>query len=306
MSSLHPHWDSEGEEVPVTVRTPSEGSESIPENAKTISRQPAAIVGMLVVMAIGYIFVQGVESLTGQVASDNTSTTVHITDNGLDPARLEVEHGQTITWVNEQGIPHILESDTLCSDTGFCLQTKTLFEGESDNFTITLDIPAGTYAYTSATSASIEGEIVITTTATEDFREVTSLLDNDFFGNTPVDSPFDAEFNNQAPAPIPTPSPAQQNTITTSVNTQQNIPRNPYTADSTRIHPFDGQGNPIESAFDDIPQQEVTAPPMINSNGRSPIRQPETGAGGLWFIVFGSIAMLWHLSRHCFRKTYQF
>ena len=142
MSNLHPHWESEGADVPVRAREDEPKTDnSIPENAKTVSRQPAAIVGMITVIAIGYIFFQGVESLTGQVSSGDQQKNVVITADGLSPVTLEVEHGQTITWTNNQAIPHILESQELCSDTGYCLQTKTLFQGESDNFTILLAYP---------------------------------------------------------------------------------------------------------------------------------------------------------------------
>lgn len=298
MSNLHPHWESDGAEIPVHVRdekTERTNINSLPDNAKTVSRQPAAIVGMITVIALGYLFFQGVESLTGQVAGDSHVKTVSITENGLDPAILEIEHGDTITWTNNQAIPHILESTSLCSDTGYCLQTKTLFQGESDNFTITLDIPAGSYDYTSATSSEIQGTIIITTTPADDFQDITSLLDNSIFGNTPInDSPP------QANSPFPPSFPQ----ATTTVNT--GIPQNPYTADSTRVHPFDGDGNPIESAFGDIPNTQTTTAPRVNNNGRGPIRQPETGAGGTLFILIGSIVALWLVSKRCFEKTYNF
>lgn len=300
MTNLHPHWESDGAEVPVRAREESTPATPMPENAKTVSRQPAAIVGMITVIAFGYIFFQGVDSLTGQVANSERVKTVMITESGLSPETLEIEHGDTITWTNEQAIPHILESQTLCSDTGYCLQTKTLFQGESDNFTITLDIPAGSYEYTSATSADILGTIIVTTTPADDFQDVTSLLDNSIFGNTPInDTPVDT-----TPPPPSTPFPPANPNPTAPLNT--GIPRNPYTADSTRVHPFDADGNPIESAFGDIPSPQPSTAPRVNTNGRGPIRQPETGAGGILFILLGSIAGLFYATKHCFEKTYRF
>ncbi|PIR54315.1 hypothetical protein COU75_01550 [Candidatus Peregrinibacteria bacterium CG10_big_fil_rev_8_21_14_0_10_42_8] len=295
MPNLHPHWESDGTEIPVHTREEKQDSHTMPRNAKAVSRQPAAIVGMITVMAFGYLFFQGVESLTGQVAGNSRIKTVTITENGLDPAILEIEHGDTITWTNTQAIPHIIESTSLCSDTGYCLQTKTLFQGESDNFTITLDIPAGSYDYTSATSSDIQGTIIITTTPADDFQDITSLLDNSIFGNTPIDNaPL------QPNAPIPTAVPEAAGITNTS------IPRNPYTADSTRIHPFDSKGNPIESAFGDIPNTQTASVPRVNTNGRGPISQPQTGAGGTLFILLGSIIVLWIVTKQCFEKTYHF
>ncbi len=295
MTNIHPHWESEGKDVPVKVRQTEKKGPKIPQNAQVVSRQPAAIVGMITVIAAGYLFFQGVESLTGQVA-ESGSKTVTITEDGLSPAILEVEHGETVSWTNMQSIPHILESSTLCSDTGYCLQTKTLFEGESDNFTITLDMPAGSYEYTSATSSDIQGQIIITTTAAPNFEEITSVLDHGIFGN---------DFSNDPPPSTPLPS-TPTNTIAATNVPQQNIPRNPYTADSQRVHPFDEEGNPIESAFGEIPQETISQAPLVNSNGRGPMRQPETGAGGLFAIIAGSVLLLWYATAHCFRKTYHF
>jgi len=278
MSNLHPHWDSNGEDIPVTVR-----EHNVPKDAKTVSRQPAAIVGILTVIAGGYVFFQGVTSLTGQVINEDHLKVIHITTEGLDPSTIEVEHGDTITWQNDQATPYALHSDTLCSDTGFCLQTKSLAEGESDNFTITIDMPAGSYAYMSDES-DLQGNIIITTTATTDY--------NTIFDNTPpapvTQSPFD--------------TPDTQALGTTAVTT--NIPFNPYTEDSQRIHPFDTQGNPIESAFGDLPTQNNPAP-IVNRNGSSPLSQPSTGAGGTWLLILGSVLFLWYATRHNFEKGYQ-
>ena len=291
MPNIHPHWESDGEEIPVHVHEAKDQHVTVPEDAKPVSRQPAAIVGILTVIAGGYVFFQGVTSLTGQVINEDRRKIVQITEQGLDPAIIEVEHGDTITWQNTQATPYTFVSDTLCSDTGFCLHTKNLSEGDSDNFTITMDMVAGTYAYQS-TESSVHGSVVITTTATNDH--------NTIFDNAP---PAPVPQETEPPQSLsPFDAPDAQVLATTEVTT--NIPYNPYTANSQKIHPFDSQGNPIESAFEDIPTQNTPAP-LINRNGRSPVSQPTTGAGGIWLLVLGSILFLWYATRHHFEKSYQ-
>jgi plastocyanin len=284
MSNIHPDWQSE-EDVPVPVTVKDEENASV-----QISRRPAAIVGMLLVVGIGFSFFRGVENLTGQL-SGNTQT-IRITENGFEPDRLEVEHGQTITWMNEQDVPHIVESGTLCSDTGFCLMTNTLFKGDSDNFTITPDMPSGSYQYTSTIVDGVSGEIVIVTDVADDFVDISEILGNDFFGEsvattTPPPSGFDSQDFSTAPARNPS-----------------GLPTNPYAIGNERIHPFDSSGDPIPEAFGDEPtntQQNAAAANAIRE-GRGPIRQPETGAG-VWAVILGSTAGLYWVTRNSFAKT---
>lgn len=289
MRDIHPHWEAD---EPVEVRVKDRSAEQAPVTPEAseptvVSRRPAAIVGMLAVLALGYGFFQGVDSLTGQVTPSGPS--VRITDTGIVPASLNVEHGQTVTFVNETVDEHRIESGTLCSDTGYCLQTGVLNAGQSATFTITPDMRSGTYDYASVGSAELRGSIVIVTETVDDFTDLSSVLQDSFLDEirqNPVPS---------APAP------------TTFVAAAGTLPRNPYTVGSERLHPFDGEGDPIPEAFGDtdetVRSAATTAAQTTFAQTRGPLRQPETGAG-VWIVVVCSILVLWRVTKHHFAVRY--
>lgn len=294
MRDIHPAWQHEDDEpVPVTVHEHATPKERTPKATQQISRRPAALVGMALVIGIGFTFFKGVEGLTGQLASNDA--TVHITENGFDPSYIEVEHGQTITFVNDSNVPHIVESKTLCSDTGYCLLTSTLFNGDNDNFTITPDMQAGTYDYASVIASDMTGQIAIVTDAVDDFVEVSDIVANDFFSDpvhttTPPPTPTGFDPADFAPAP-------QQ--------AEARLPTNPYTVNSDRMHPFDSSGDPIPEAFGDAPSttadiQRQRAATAIAS-GRGPISQPQTGFP-VWLALGGSILGLTISTRSAFAQ----
>jgi len=295
MSNIDPVWQSEDDEpVPVTVKE-TDPTKEVDLTGVHVSRRPAALVGMLVVIGIGFSFFRGVDSLTGQLASEGLEQTIRITAEGFLPTAAEVEHGQTIIFVNDQDIPHIIESETLCSDTGFCLMTSTLFNGDQDTFTITPDIQPGRYEYFSSISSELIGEIVVVTQTVDDFIDIDAVIGNDFFAE-PVGTTTPPPSNAEGFNPLDfSPPPPPQNT---------GLPTNPYAVGSERIHPFDGAGNPIPEAFgdepSDAPQSAVAA--NVIREGRGPIRQPETGAG-VWVVILGSIAGLYAVTRNAFAKT---
>ncbi|MCB9808590.1 cupredoxin domain-containing protein [Candidatus Peribacteria bacterium] len=256
MDNLHPHWQEEEEGQPVPVRA---------KETQTVSRQPAAIFGVLLVVGLGLFFFRGAHTLQGQATP--TGPTITISDEGMLPNRLEVEHGQTITFINNQDILQSIQSNTLCSDTGYCLETKQLMRGDSDTFTITPDMRSGPYEFASSVSGDIRGVIIIVTDTVDDFVDLASTLDANIFDEE-VASPQAVE--------------------------QVGIPRNPYTVDSERIHPFDNTGTPIDAAFGDAPGTYQAQATFAQSQG--PLRQPETGAGGISALVVLSILILWRLN----------
>lgn len=272
MSNIHPDWQAE-DEMPIQVSV-----KNTPPAQKQISRRPAAIVGMLLVLGAGFSFFRGTELLTGQLA-DTIENTITITDDGFLPDSLEVTSGDTITWNNEQDTPHILESDSLCRENGECLLTSTLFKGDSDTFTITPDIPAGTYQYHSSIVGDLIGEIVITSDAT--------FITTDEYFQDALDTPS---------TPTPTPTPVAAEAIPDSPSP---LPSNPYAIGNDRMHPFDNLGNPIPEAFDD--DAYSTPEPVRYTNGKGPVRQPESGAD-VWVILIGSIAGLWYVTRSAFAR----
>ena len=286
-SSLHPHWQDDEQPVEVHAKEPEPqaSEESDAPQGVAISRRPAAIVGMVAVIGIGFTLFGGFDALEGQVAGSQNS--IAITTRGFEPSSLTVAYGQTITWTNNQDIPHILESQTLCSNTGFCLQTKTLFNGDSDTFTITPDINPGTYEYYSSISENVRGTIVVQEEAEDEFDDFADLLEQEFDPQSP--SPFGNFAAPPAAEPLP-PAPVP-NAVA--------LPSNPYTVGSTKIHPFDSSGEPIPEAFGDDPNEERRQDIAQRSMRRTgpPPTQPETGAPVLIGVFLLAVAAMWATSK---------
>ncbi len=273
---MHPHWQSD-EEVPVRV-VERVNAPPNPEVGQMllISRRPAAIIGIVLVLGLGFFFFHGVDALRGQLGNEESEERIiRIGTGGPLPRRLEVEHGQTITWVNDLETPVSFASQTLCSDTGFCLQSGILLPGDEMHFTITPDIRSGPYAYASADAPELRGEVIVITETVEDFA--TRSAADDFIGN-PLDS-----------------VPAEQAGTQPPVASVQ-IPRNPYTVTGDKTHPFDSSGEPIPEAFGESSRAPMS--PLLSVNNR-PMRQPQTGPG-VWIVIALSIVVLWHFTRDCF------
>ncbi len=262
MHNIHPHWQEE-DDAPVEVH--------VKPTTKTqaISRRPAALFGMVVVIGLGFVFFRGVDALRGQVGS---GPTVLITENGIIPERIEVEHGQTIMFINDKQDPQSIVSQTLCSNTGFCLQTESINNGEAATFSIMPDMQSGEYAYTVNGTNDLAGTIAIVTDTAEDFVDFASVFDD------PSPPPMQEQPD---PSPQPTsffddPVPA-----TTEATTQSAIPTNPYT---------------IGSQYNQEPAQVA----FTQTGG--PIQQPETGAGTTIIFALSILALLW-CTRDAFAKV---
>lgn len=290
MSSVHPHWEATDTEkssvdLPVNKVSVTGGAE--------VSRRPAAIVGMLLVTIVGYLFFWGVDNLTsqlgGQVTQSGNEITVRITPTGVEPVVVQVSPGQTLRFRNEQDTPHIIESAALCSDTGFCLRTDTLFNGDSDTYTITQDIPTGTYNFSSATDSSLIGQIMVTNTTANQFTDIRDIIEDSIAGNSIFNQ---VNTTTQAPpAGLQAAAPG--------------VPTNPYSVDSNRQHPFDSDGNPIASVFgdDDIlpdpPRQETQVLVQQVDSPQPALSQPTTGSGStaIAVAIFTSLMLLWWFVR---------
>lgn len=160
MAHQNQSWHITEDEAEVPVRIVSQTSEK--NTVRPVSRKPAAIVGIVLATAIGALFTfdKSDFEFMGQVTPEQT---IRITNSGLEPQLVTVEPGETITWINEQQIPHYLVSDTLCSsgDTN-CMSTETAFQGQEITYTIPTNIAAGAYTYFSPTDTNIIGTISIT------------------------------------------------------------------------------------------------------------------------------------------------
>lgn len=169
MTMIHPHWQATEDDdsvvaVPVDSVNTAEAPAAVmgkPMTVRTASRKPAAIVGILLVLGMGYAAMGGDFSLPGQVAA--STVTVTLTKDGPVPESLSVQPGMTVEWKNDDTIPHVLSFDTLSSG-GKPLETSPIFPGSTSTMLVPATAKAGTYGYLSKTS-DLSGEIVIAAAA---------------------------------------------------------------------------------------------------------------------------------------------
>ena len=159
MTPMHPHWQSTEDEQIVPVRAKTDDRRPI-----RVSRAPAAAVGIaLMVGAVAYSF-GGLGDLIGQLTNPTPDVTVHLKQDGPDPTPATIKPGQTIRWVNDDQIPHVLTSTTLPTSDGKPFSTPSVFPNDDAFYTAPAGAPEGTYDYISQTSPDFSGQIVISAT----------------------------------------------------------------------------------------------------------------------------------------------
>lgn len=291
MDTIHPHWRATDDDQNIVISKPSPAPAPQFPQHKSVSRRPAALAGIALVLGIGIYFMRDSLDVQGQVSAP---LTVHVTDTGFEPAQITVKQGDTITFMNDSPVPQVIESDTLCSSTGYCLYTSTLFPGDTENFTITQEFNPGTFTYTSTSNGETTGEIVIAGTSTTvpeqprmQFQPVTTSIAQAVTGTGPFDNLPIASTGN-------TRSSGLADDFLTNPNQPiipASIPQNPYALGSDRVHPFDANGEPIESLFDSTP----------HSGAPRPISQPETGPG-LWAVILLSFGGIFVAARRSLKQ----
>jgi plastocyanin len=145
MTVLHPHWSATDHDED--------------RHPKIVSRRPAAIVGILLVIGFTVIFFRGLGSLRAQL--DESAQTIRITSNRPDPRIITVHPGEEVRFINEQeGIPHIFTSDTLETDSGL-LYTSHILPGSDLSIVISHNATIGAHTYVSLTSPDLSGQIIV-------------------------------------------------------------------------------------------------------------------------------------------------
>jgi plastocyanin len=306
MSEIHPDWHTlEEDEMLVSVRAvnePKAEKEKAPAKKRvhttTVSRRPAAVFGILMVMGTTTLFYQGVQNLTGQLSEG--SLEVQITEEGLNPPIIAANAGEQITWVNQRQVPQYIISDTLCSTSGECLNTPTMFQGDSASYTIPQDTADGTYSYFSPTDPNLTGTITVGAGGAPPVQnsdiglpdlgenntiDAFSLAEQTLLQSIQQQLELDQGTLEQETIPEEeTPAP---------VANVSGIPQNPYKIGSNR--------NPIprsEFEFDDLPPQDITPlpEPILSGGAQKPFSQPETG-GAVWIVLLSSLIGIWMLTR---------
>lgn len=157
MTNLHPHWQSTEDEQPVPVRS---GAANAAPHAK-VSRLPAAIVGIAIMIGgVAYSF-GGVHGILGQLTNPTPDVTILLTQDGPDPDPANVRPGQVIRFANEDQIPHVLTSDTMPTPDGETFVTPIIFAASDYFYTLPLNAPEGTYPFISETNPQFSGEITV-------------------------------------------------------------------------------------------------------------------------------------------------
>lgn len=160
MTPMHPHWQSTDDEAIVPVRSKTNQA-SAPVR---VSRAPAAVVGIaLMVGVVAYSF-GGLDAVIGQLTNPTPDVTVRVRQGAVDPEIATIMPGQTIRWVNDDQIPHVLSSQTLPTSDGEPFTTSAMFQNGEAFYTAPATAPEGTYDYISQTSPDVAGQIVISNT----------------------------------------------------------------------------------------------------------------------------------------------
>jgi plastocyanin len=149
---IHPDWE-ETEDDGIAVAA------VLPNRVIAMSRQPAAIIGIALVIGIGFMALDGHSLFTAQVTQ--ADATVHITAGGADPTDVTIRPGQVVRWINDDQIPHVLSSADLPTADGKEFLTSAVFPGDSIDYVAPATATAGSYEYVSKTSESVAGTIII-------------------------------------------------------------------------------------------------------------------------------------------------
>lgn len=286
MTNMHPHWQStDGDEQAVRITSVQKNKlhaheRDVHASPVRASRRPAAIAGIAMILIAGFFGMGGIGSIQSLLGQASTSVTVQITSNGTDPETVTVSPGETITWTNNDTIPHILSSDTLPTSDGQPFMTSAIFPGASTHFLVPPTAPAGMYAYISKTAQNISGHIVIqgsamaqTSVASVSMQQASSAA---FIPPvTAVSSVPDMMQNTSVPA-LTSSEQAQLGGTTTPVPANV-IPENPHTVSTASSLP--------------TRQQPGTQKPAVTAH--TPTGEPATGPDVYVVIGMSMAAVLW-------------
>jgi plastocyanin len=245
------------------------------------SRRPAAFVGIFLFIIGGFALLQGYvdfSNVGGQVSA--SAVTIRIRPDGTEPASATVKPGTTITWINEDSIPHILTSSTFPTIDGKAFATSAIFPGSNTHVLVASNANPGSYTYISKTAQSIGGTIVIealpsaaAVVQTQEVPETTQVIPDALPPSV---------------ASVTTPDSTIDDTAVAESPTVSGLPYNPHT---------------VGSGDDPIPNRQGTRnPPAITKVASQPTSSPETGSE-VWIVVILSIGTLLFVTRKSFRHS---
>jgi plastocyanin len=113
------------------------------------------ILGMAVVIAAGFILMAGAQSspVAGPGDKPTSAIEVKIDNFSFGPMTMTVAPGTTVTWTNNDDVPH-----TVVSDDKTTFRSKALDTG--DKFSYTFNKP-GKYSYFCSVHPKMTAEVVV-------------------------------------------------------------------------------------------------------------------------------------------------
>ena len=343
--NLHPHWQTNDEDDAAPVAdTAMPASAPVRVSITPASRLPAATVAIAICAVVGFSLVGGWRALNlndvtgswqaftaqvGGAGSSSSSTTsaaaltaveVHISaTTGFQPTKVTVQPGQKITWINDQSIPHILNSQTLRDASGAYLNTPAVFPGGRVSFTVGKAEPDHEHTITSTTDQSLVGSVVVSKGT---FAPVTASSSSHALpfgsldgvnlpsgqGNVNTGSQQAALPKSSSSAPAiaaapSTPPPAVVNVPPSTPGTVGGpqdagvFPPQQYAGGAPTIDTYGASVIPTTPSGGVFPPSQNYAPLPPQ-----PLESPHTGPG-LWVVCAISAAVLWGCTRKYFTRV---
>ncbi len=225
-----------------------------------VSRQPGAIAGILLVVTIGFGLLRSMGYLQGEVAS---GATLHITTQGFSPSSVSVSRGGIITWINDLDQAQNVASDDYCETPASCLSTGLITKGGAATTIVSAKIAPGLYHAYLAGDKTTQAIINVNAPDVPQSSSVASAPKSSA-ASSPPPPPPSSRSSVSAPPSSTVPviggsrasTPSSTSTLVASrssssmagARTQSSalLPFNPYTVGSTRVHPFDETGSPVD------------------------------------------------------------
>lgn len=317
MTDLHPHWHATGDEeapAPVPVKTPVP-SGGVRVAVTPATRLPAALTGVVLCTLVGFTLAGGWDTLRAQVGNSSSSVAAPsaasaplpaiviriIGTGGFDPATATVRPGQTITWINDQGIPHILTSQTLRDGSGAFLNTPAIFPGGQQSFTVGHSEPDRPHTVTSTTEQTLVGTIVVSgalpASASTSSRKAPLGTTNGVNLPSGVAASSRSSSKRSSASSRKSSSSRAAAAPAGSIRDAQVQPTSTYSGPPPTIDTFgDASFTP--------PSVPAPAGTAVAQNAYPPVTpappgQPDTGPG-IWIVSLMSIAVLWGMTRKYF------
>ncbi len=166
MTDMHPHWHATGTDAAGqgAVSIPVHGESAI-TNLRGISRAPAAIAGIALMLFAGFWAAGGTSMFTGQAipsaGNPPALVEIHIKPTGPSPRSVVVAPGKQVAWINDDTAPHIVASDTLRTGTGDSVYSSAIFPGMRFTVTVAGSMQEGAYTYRITTKPLWTGSIIV-------------------------------------------------------------------------------------------------------------------------------------------------